>query len=72
MRYSVSGDAAKGQDFEELSGTVILAPGQKSAKIALKPLAGAGDNRTVIVTLSPGDAGYHVGCPSQSLVVIRK
>jgi hypothetical protein len=72
VRYAVSSDAKAGQDFEELSGTVVLPAGQRSAKITLKPLANAGDNKTVIVTLSPENPDYHVGCPSQSLVVIRK
>ena len=71
VRYTVSGDAGEGKDFEPLSGTVTLPAGQKSAKISLKPLASAQDNKTVIITLSTENSGYHVGCPSQSLVVIR-
>ena len=33
---------------------------------------GCADNRTVVVNLTTEQPEYHVGCPCQSLIVIRK
>jgi hypothetical protein len=72
VNYTVSGEALAGQDFAPLAGTVTIPAGESGAVIALTPLASARDNKTVIITLSPPASGYHVGCPAQSLVVIRQ
>ncbi|HEY6167828.1 MAG TPA: hypothetical protein VI454_07300 [Verrucomicrobiae bacterium] len=71
VAYTVSGDAQAGKDFAGLAGSVTIPAGQRSATISLPALAGARDNRTVVVTLATSAPGYHVGCPSASLVVIR-
>ncbi|HUR57109.1 MAG TPA: hypothetical protein VM029_05340 [Opitutaceae bacterium] len=72
VAYQVSGDARAGSDFAALSGSVTIPAGAASAPIALTPLGSAADNRTAVVTLAPGRADYYVGCPAQSLVVIRR
>ena len=72
VRYTVSGDAQSGVDFASLSGTITIPANQKSGLITLLPLAGARDNRIVVVTLTPDTRDYFIGCPSQSLVVIRR
>ncbi|MES2596179.1 MAG: hypothetical protein V4662_12625 [Verrucomicrobiota bacterium] len=69
--YEVGGDAASGHDFQALSGSVTIPPGQASAVVSLMPSAEAGDDKTVVITLK-GASGVHVGCPSASLVVIRQ
>lgn len=71
VSYTISGDAVSGVDFQGLSGTVEIPAGQQSTFIPVAPLPGAHDNRMVIVALTVGQPEYHVGCPSQSLVVIR-
>jgi hypothetical protein len=40
--------------------------------IDVVPTAQAGDNRTVVLRLAAEQDTYHVGCPSQSLVVIGR
>ncbi|MDR3404186.1 MAG: hypothetical protein P4L99_16935 [Chthoniobacter sp.] len=70
--YTLSGDAASGADFQALPGSVTIPAGQQSTVIPVSPTANATDNRTVVIALSTGQPGYHVGCPAQSLVVIRK
>ena len=72
VNYTVSGDAASGKDFQALAGNVTIPAGKQSAVITVTPSTSASDNRTVVVTLATGQSDYHVGCPSQSLVVIRK
>jgi hypothetical protein len=72
VRYSVGGDAVAGRDFAPLAGTVTIPAGASSALLPLAPLAGATDDRTVVVTLTPGGRDHFIGCPAQSLVVIRR
>ncbi|MBI3878647.1 MAG: hypothetical protein HY301_01095 [Verrucomicrobia bacterium] len=72
VNYTVSGDAESGKDFAPLTGRATIPAGKSAAAISLSPLAGARDNKTVVITLQPEQAGAHVGCPSQSLVVVRK
>ena len=68
--YKIGGDATA-SDFAPLSGTVTLPAGSRSAPIALDPLTGAQDDRTVVLTLEAARS-FHLGCPSQSLIVIRR
>ncbi len=72
VNYTVSGDAAGGQDFEKLAGAVTIPAGKTSASISLHPLTTARDNKTVVISLATGNSAYHVGCPPASLVVIRQ
>ena len=72
VRYVLSGDAEAGKEFTALTGFLTIPAGRNFATIPLWPLPGARDNRTVVITLTPDQPGHHIGCPSQSLVVIRK
>lgn len=72
VSYTISGDAVSGQDFQPLSGSITIPAGAASADITVSPLADAHDNRTLILTLATEQSAYHVGCPSRSLVVVRK
>jgi hypothetical protein len=72
VSYTVSGSAASGKDFEPLSGQVTIPAGAASATIKLTPTKDARDDAMVVLTLTTGQSNYHVGCPSASLVVIRK
>ncbi|MEP6672709.1 MAG: hypothetical protein ABJF10_26330 [Chthoniobacter sp.] len=70
--YTLSGEAASGEDFQALPTSVTIPAGQPSALISVVPLAGAHDDRTIILKLGTEQAAYHVGCPAQSLIVIRR
>ena len=72
VRYTISGDAAAGKDFAPLAGSVTIPAGKTSATVPLSPLAGASDNKLAVISIATEQPEYHVGCPSQSLVVIRK
>ncbi len=72
VHYTVSGDAVSARDFEPLTGSVTIPAGKSSAPISLQPLAGTQDNKTVIMTLAPNDPACRVGCPSSSLIVLRR
>ena len=72
VRYTVSGDASPGKDFAPLTGTVTIPAGKTSAMIPLTPLVTADDNKVTVITITTEQNEYHVGCPSQSLIVIRK
>jgi hypothetical protein len=72
VRYRVSGDAIAGKDFAALSGRVTIPAGAASTTLRLTPLANAADDRTVVIALEPDGKSYFVGCPAQSLVVIRQ
>ncbi|MDB6005172.1 MAG: hypothetical protein JWR15_2159 [Prosthecobacter sp.] len=71
VRYIISGNAASGQDFEPLAGSVTIPAGQSSALISLQPTSRPQDDKTVVITLATDDPACHVGCPSASLIVIR-
>jgi hypothetical protein len=72
VRYVVSGTAESGSDFEPLSGSITIPAGKTAAPISLQPAAGTKDDKTVVITLATDDPACHVGCPSSSLVVIRR
>ena len=72
VRYNLGGDAAAGNDFAPLPGSVTIPAGKTSAPISLSPLATANDNKLAVIRIATGQPAYHVGCPSQSLIVIRK
>jgi pectate lyase len=72
VAYAIAGDGVSGTDFQALSGSITIPAGQQSAVISVPALPNASDNRTITIALATGHAEYHVGCPSQSLIVIRK
>jgi hypothetical protein len=72
VRYRVTGDGVAGRDFAALSGEVTIPAGSSSVTLPLVPGKNAADDRTVVVTLEAKERNYFVGCPSQSLVVIRR
>ena len=51
---------------------MVIPAGADSAALELRPLATAVDNRVVTVALATDSKDYFVGCPAQSLVVIRR
>jgi len=71
VMYDVGGDAKSGKDFEPLAGEVVIPAGEASATIALTLGEKAHNDRAVVISLSPEQAAYRVGCPAQSLVVIE-
>ncbi len=72
VRYVVSGNAVSGRDFKPLSGSITIPAGKGSALISLQPTSGTQDDKTVVITLATDDPACRVGCPSSSLVVIRR
>ena len=72
MSYRLSGDAGAERDYAALAGSVTIPAGEHSATVQVKPLKTAADDRTAIVTLDAGANDYYLGCPAQSLIVIRR
>ncbi|MEY2877686.1 MAG: hypothetical protein RLZZ15_66 [Verrucomicrobiota bacterium] len=72
VSYTISGDATVDRDFAPLTGTATFPAGASSIALSLTALPTAADNRTVVLTLTPGARDHFIGCPAQSLVVIRK
>lgn len=67
VRYSLSGHASNGVDFQALSGQLILSAGVVAAPVLIQPLPDAlveGDE-TVTLTLQP-DAAYTIGPLNQA------
>ncbi len=71
VNYSISGDAVSRRDFLPLDGSVEIPAGKASALITLTPSSDTQDDKTVIASLAPA-AGMSIGCPSASLIVIRR
>ena len=73
VKYAVGGTAAGGRHYAALTGSVTIPAGMRSAAITVSPVkdANVGDEKTVVVTLQPGNANYHVGCPVAALVAIK-
>lgn len=69
--YTVSGTATTGDDYQALSGSVVIASGESSATITITPIDDIvdEDNETVVVTLST-NATYSVGSPDSATVTI--
>jgi len=72
VKYSIAGDAQSGKDFAALPGSVTIPPGKSSASVPLDALPSARDQAMVTLSLLSDDPGIHVGCPAQSLGVIRR
>ncbi len=67
VNYAISGTATNGVDYAELSGSVVIPDGQKSANVTLTPVndALAEGTETVTLTVLPG-VGYVPDLPSSS------
>lgn len=72
VQYTIGGDAAPGVDFAALPGTITIPAGKDSATLKLMPTPTVASEKIVVVTLDTASSSHHVGCPSASLVVIRK
>lgn len=72
VKYAVTGDAEIGTDCEPLSGRVTIPAGQAAAAIRFKAGNEARDNRMAVASLVDDAANYRIGCPSRSLIVIRR
>lgn len=72
VKVQLGGNGVMSRDFAPLPESITIPAGSASVRLPLVPLASAADDRTVVVTLSTGEPDFHVGCPSQSLVVIRR
>ncbi len=69
VNYAISGTATNGVDYAELSGTVVIPAGQKSANVDLRPIDDllAEGNETITLTVQPG-AGYGPALPNTSTI----
>ncbi|MCT7996112.1 S8 family serine peptidase [Laspinema olomoucense] len=70
VNYTVSGTAINGIDYQELSGSVTVAPGQKMARIGAIPIPDdeLEENETIIVSLATGD--YQIGTSASDTVIL--
>jgi hypothetical protein len=72
VHFKIKGTAVNGTDYELLTDTRKIKPGEASRPIKITPLTGAagpGSERTVVLTLQPGD-GYEVGTKEKATVKI--
>src|SRR5205809_97369 len=72
VRYSLSGSAANGIDYQSLPTSVTIPAGAASATVTVTPIDDSqveGDE-TVVLTLSQ-DAAYNVGSPNSATVTIH-
>lgn len=71
VRYTVTGTATNGLDFNTLTGSVEIPTGQASTTITVTPIddAAVEPNETIIVTLTP-NAAYDPGTPTEGTVTL--
>ncbi|SDT09858.1 gliding motility-associated C-terminal domain-containing protein [Maribacter dokdonensis] len=69
--YTIGGTADQGDDYTNLSGSVVIEEGESTGTITITPINDDDieSNETVILTLVNG-TGYTVGGPSNATVVI--
>ncbi|VXB73082.1 Calx-beta domain-containing protein [Maribacter litoralis] len=69
--YTIGGTADQGDDYANLSGSVVIEEGESTGTITITPINDDDieSNETVILTLVNG-TGYTVGGPSNATVVI--
>ena len=72
VKYSVTGTATNGSDYDELTGEVTLAPGIYVQMVSIDPVGDtlAEGNETVVITLLD-DAAYSMGAETESTVTIQ-
>ena len=74
IKYTVSGSAIEGKDYEPISRRITIAKGETEACIEVNPLADEIDcekDETVVVRLQPGD-NYRLGDCKVAKVVITE
>jgi hypothetical protein len=71
VTYALSGDAVSGRDFATLTGIATFAARESAVLIKLEPLPIAHDEKMAVLTLQANDSDYKIGCPFQSLALIR-
>ncbi|HEY9763220.1 MAG TPA: choice-of-anchor I family protein [Trichocoleus sp.] len=71
ITYTISGTATNTNDYNRLTGTLVIPAGQASANIVITPVndAASESNETVILTLVDG-ASYDLGAASSATVTI--
>ncbi len=79
--YQLSGSAANGRDYKQLSGSVTIPAGATNANVTVTPLVSAlaysGTNTTVTLQLRTAqswwyDPTYNLGSPSNAVVTIAE
>jgi hypothetical protein len=71
VAFALAGDAVPGRDFAPLPGSATFPPRESAVLIKLEPLPAAQDQKMVVLTLPANNSDYKIGCPSQSLALIR-
>jgi hypothetical protein len=73
IKYSVSGDASPDIDYQKLSGEAFIPAGASYVEIPITPILDLAieTDEKVVITLTPSQDGYKIGCPSQTLIVIK-
>jgi subtilisin family serine protease len=71
VKYTLSGSAQNGTDYQSLSGSVTIPDSATSATVTVTPIddSDVEGSETVVLTLSP-NAAYTVGSPSSATVTI--
>jgi putative intracellular protease/amidase len=71
VNYGASGTATSGSDYDPLTGRVLIAPGQTTATITVRPIedTAAETSETVVTTLASSPA-YTVGSAASAMVTI--
>lgn len=72
VAYELSGSAKAGEAFTPLPGTVTIPSGRSSITLHLEPMSSAHDDVLAVISLRSGEKAFSVGCPSSSLIVIRR
>ena len=67
VKFSLSGVAIEGKDYQNIGTTVAIPAGSSRASISVAPLNGSQDEGTVTATLVPGEA-YVVGATANATV----
>jgi len=72
VKYSVSGDAAPGEDYDSLQGEAVIESGKDYVEIPVHSLPDAikEDDEKIIITLE-SSSDYMIGCPSRALIVLE-
>lgn len=73
ISYAVSGSATPGNDFNALTGDVVIAEGATNATISVNLIDDANpeESEDIVLTLQPG-GGYAVGAPSAATMTIPR
>ncbi len=69
INYGLGGTAVNGVNYESLSGSAVIPAGSSSVTVLVEPIGLLDLLRTVVLTVSPGQA-YAVGSPGSATVTI--